>query len=118
VWSKGPWTATLADSYHTGWPTTELALDATSSVPRVSSAGRNRTHFDAFNSLDARLTRAFKLSRGVLDVFVEVTNATSRENPCCVDYETITEPNGTVTYSRDVDSWLPLVPSAGVLWRY
>jgi outer membrane receptor protein involved in Fe transport len=118
VWSKGPWTASLTNSYHAGWPTTELALDPTSEVPRVSSAVRNRADFDAFNSLDARLTRAFTLSRGVLDVFLEVTNATSRENSCCVEYESIAESNGTLTYSRDVDSWLPLVPSAGVLWRY
>ena len=26
VWSKGPWNATLSDSYHTGWPTTVLEV--------------------------------------------------------------------------------------------
>jgi hypothetical protein len=118
VWSKGPWTASLTNSYHSGWPTTSLTLDPTSTVPRVSVSARNRTRFDAFNSLDARVTRTFVLSRGVLDAFIEVTNMTVRENPCCVSYEAIEDTNGTLTYDRDVDSWLPLVPSAGVLWRY
>ena len=65
-----------------------------------------------------RVTRVFALSRGVLDVYAEVTNATSRDNPCCVQYEQRVDANGDTYYQADVDSWLPLVPSAGVLWRY
>jgi outer membrane receptor protein involved in Fe transport len=119
VWSKGPWAVAVTNSYHSGWPTTALALDPTSDIPRVSTADRNRIRFAAFNSLDLRITRTFVLPRGVLDAFVEATNVTSRENPCCVSYESIGEaPDGTLTYQTDVDSWLPLVPSAGVLWRY
>jgi outer membrane receptor protein involved in Fe transport len=118
VWSRGPWTASLANSYHTGWPTTMLAFDPSSPTPRLSSADRNREKLAAFNSLDLRLTRIFVLDRGVLDVFAEVTNATSRDNPCCVEYRAVTAPGGMTTYERHVDSWLPLVPSVGVLWRY
>lgn len=118
VWSKGPWTAALANSYHTGWPTTAFSFDPSAATPQVSSTARNRDRLAAFNSVDFRLTRLFALSRGVLDVFVEVTNATQRENPCCVQYEPYAGVNGETVYARDVDSWLPLVPSAGVLWRY
>ena len=118
VWSSGPWTASLANSYHTGWPTTLLAFEPSSPTPRVSSTGRNHERFAAFNSLDLRVTRTLVLGRGVLDVFAEVTNATSRDNPCCVEYQAVTTPSGETTYEPDVDSWLPLVPSVGVLWRY
>lgn len=118
VWSQGPWTAAVANSYHTGWPTTALALDPASPTPQVSSAARNRNRFAAFNSLDLRVTRVFALSHGALDVFVEVTNATQRENPCCIQYQPRAGANGTTVYTRDLDSWLPLVPSVGVLWRY
>ena len=118
VWSKGPWTASLANSYHSGWPTTPLAFDSASAVPRVSEDVRNSSRFAAFNSLDLRVTRVFALSRGALDVFVEVTNATSRSNPCCVQYEPRVDAAGNLTYEADFDSWLPLVPSAGFLWRY
>ena len=71
-----------------------------------------------YNTLDLRVTRTFALPRGALDVFVEVTNALSRANACCIKYEVTRNPDGTLNYSRDEDSWLPLVPSAGVLWRY
>ncbi len=118
VWSRGPWTASLANSYHSGWPTTPLLFDQQTSAPRLSSDVRNRSRLAAYNSLDLRVTRVFALSLGVLDVFAEVTNATSRENPCCIQYEQRLNPDGTSSIEREVDSWLPMVPSVGVLWRY
>lgn len=118
VWSNGPWTATLANSYHSGWPTTALNFNSSSATPQVSTSFRNRSRLDAFNSLDLRVTRVFALSRGVLEAFVEVTNATSRENPCCVKYEPVFDASGSVSYRVDTDTWLPLVPNVGVMWRY
>lgn len=118
VWSKGPWTVSLANSYHSGWPRTPLRVEFGAGVPRVSSGVRNRDHFGSYNSLDLRVTRVFALSRGVLDVFAEVTNATSKANACCVQYRSHVNESGSVHYESDVDSWLPLVPSVGVLWRY
>jgi hypothetical protein len=35
-----------------------------------------------------------------------------------VDYTVTQNPDGSLRYSRDIDAWLPLVPSIGVLWRY
>jgi outer membrane receptor protein involved in Fe transport len=110
-WSRGPWSATIANSYHTGWPTTALAL-------APASVNRNAERFDFYNTLDARLTRTVALSRGALDVFVEIGNALSRDNPCCKEYEVRRDADGTLRYSHAVNSWLPLVPSIGVLWRY
>ena len=117
VWSKGPWAVSLSNSYHSGWPTTQLSIE---SVPatRVVTEVRNQARLDSFNSLDLRVTRVFALTRGALDVFAEVTNGTSRENPCCVEYEMVTTSNGAVSYRRDTDTWLPLVPNVGFLWRY
>lgn len=118
TWASGPWTATLVNSYHSGWPTTSLTFDPQTGTPSIESSARNRSRFGDFNSLDLRLTRTFILPRGALDVFVELSNATSRENPCCVEYEVRENEDGSISYVRDVDSWLPIVPSAGVLWRY
>jgi hypothetical protein len=116
VWAKGPWSANLNNSFHTGWPTTEL--EVTGNPPQLVLSRRNRARLSDFNTLDLRVTRTFALSHGALDVFVEVNNATSRANECCIKFDVRRNPDGTLTYSRDVDSWLPLVPSAGVLWRY
>jgi outer membrane receptor protein involved in Fe transport len=119
VWTKGPWNVTLTDSFHTGWPTTLLEIsDPTGNDPQIVLSGRNRARFDYYNSLDFRVTRTFVLERGALDVFVEANNALSRENQCCVSFDAKRKEDGTLTYTRDVDSWLPLVPSIGVLWRY
>lgn len=118
TWASGPWTATLINSFHSGWPTTQLSVDPQTGAPRLDFSARNGSRFADYNSLDLRLTRTFIMPRGALDVFVEATNATSRENPCCVEYKVTQNADGSLHYVRDVDSWLPLVPSAGVLWRY
>jgi hypothetical protein len=119
VWSKGPWSATITDSYHTGWPTTVLEVTGTEAGnPQIVLSRRNRARLSDYNTLDMRVTRTFALSRGALDVFVEVNNATSRANECCVHYDVTQNPDGSLNYSREQNSWLPLVPSAGVLWRY
>ena len=119
VWAKGPWSATLTDSFHTGWPTTVLEVNgADAGDPQIVLSRRNRSRLGEYNTLDARVTRTFALSHGALDVFVEVNNALERENACCVKYDVTRNPDGSLNYARDEDSWLPLVPSAGVLWRY
>ncbi|MET0498963.1 MAG: TonB-dependent receptor [Steroidobacteraceae bacterium] len=117
AWTRGPWSATITDSFHTGWPTTLLQLSP-AATPEVSLDARNSSHLSDYNSLDFRVTRTFDLPRGMLDVFVEATNAFSDDNPCCVQYAFKRDANGAQTLDRNVDNWLPLVPSAGVLWRY
>ncbi|MBL8268532.1 TonB-dependent receptor plug domain-containing protein [Steroidobacter sp.] len=119
TWASGPWTATLVNSFHSGWPTTQLAVTSQAGGgPTMDLSARNSTRFDNYNSLDIRVTRTFLLSRGALDVFAEVTNALSRKNPCCVEYTIAQNEDGTPNYVREVNSWLPPVPSLGVLWRY
>lgn len=115
VWSSGPWTATLVDSYHSGWPTTRLEL---AEDPQLALDARNRSRLDFYNALDLRVTRTYALARGALDVFLEINNALSRDNPCCTEYDVTRNADGSLRYSRDDNFWLPLVPSIGVLWRY
>jgi outer membrane receptor protein involved in Fe transport len=118
VWAKGPWTATMINSFHTGWPTTQLQITTASGTPQIVLSERNRSRFRYYNSLDFRVTRTLILPRGALDVFVEASNTFSRRNQCCAEYTVAQNPDGTFDISRNFDSWLPLVPSFGVLWRY
>jgi hypothetical protein len=117
-WVRGPWAATMTNSYHTGWPITTLtqATDP-GGATRIEFGARNAARTDFYNSLDVRVTRTFVLPHGALDVFVEASNALSRENPCCIDYDISTDAAGNVRLEQETDSWLPLVPSIGVLWR-
>jgi outer membrane receptor protein involved in Fe transport len=117
AWVNGPWSVTVADSWHSGWPTTTLALVDSDAGPRVVIGERNARRLGDYHSLDLRIQRTLQLSRGELDVFFEASNVTSRENPCCTEYDLRFE-NGVFRLESDEKHWLPLVPSIGVLWRF
>ena len=114
LWSSGPWQATLAAQFHTGWPVTPIALDTEGNVVLGK---RNGTRYSDFGSVDARVSYQWTLPRGTLTVHGEVTNGFDRRNPCCTDieYEVV---DGTPTLERELRHWLPLVPSVGVLWKF
>jgi outer membrane receptor protein involved in Fe transport len=114
LWSSGPWQATLASQFHTGWPVTPIALDA---VGNVVLGERNGTRYANYGSVDARVSYEWTLSHGTLTVHGEVTNAFNRRNPCCTDIEYAVD-DGTPTLERELRHWLPLVPSVGVLWKF
>jgi hypothetical protein len=68
TWASGPWTATVTDNFHTGWPTTRLSLVTTATGEQDFVIGeRNAQRMDYYNSLDLRLTRTFVLPRGAPD---------------------------------------------------
>ena len=114
LWSSGPWQATLAAQFHTGWPVTPIALDTQGNVVQ---GRRNGARYGDYGSVDARLSYEWTLSRGTLTVHGEVTNAFDRRNPCCTDieYDVV---DGTPTLDRELRHWLPLVPSVGMLWKF
>ena len=118
TWTASPWSATLAATYHTGWPTTPVVLvDTNAASAEIVLGERNSLRYDYFGSLDARVSRDIRVSRGELTVFAEVSNLVDRDNECCVDYSY--EYRGdSVVLERDYRHWLPIVPSIGVLWRY
>jgi outer membrane receptor protein involved in Fe transport len=116
-WTDDPWIATLAATWHSGWPTTSVRLaEPVSTPPEVIVGARNDIRFQDFVSIDARISRRFTLRRGELDAWLEITNLTNRSNACCVDYMVLDDP--TPVLVRDEDNWLPILPSLGVLWRY
>jgi hypothetical protein len=87
------------------------------SSPAVAIGVRNGDRLEAFASLDLRVSRTFPLRIGELTTHAEVTNALNRDNPCCVDYA-VTQDGPPYRLLRDAQSWLPLVPSIGVLWKF
>ena len=110
-WAQGPWYATVAAQYHTGWPVTPVGVDGTGDIV---VGPRNDTRYSHYGSLDARLSHEWVLTRGTLAAHVEVTNALDRRNPCCTDLAY----GDDGSLHRDLRHWLPLVPSVGVLWKF
>lgn len=116
TWTHGGWQATLVGALHTGWPVTAVHLDA-NAQDAVQLGERNSKRFANYASVDVRVSREFSVKRGRLYTFAEVTNALDRRNPCCVDIEA--DPtNGGPQLDREYRNWLPLLPSAGISWRF
>jgi len=121
------WEFGVVANVHSGWPLTELSLVEGGvdedgeplfiAVPGPRNAGRH----DMFASLDVRIARKWRLSRGLLTAFLEVSNLTNRNNPCCLDWD-LGDSEETGEFSseleRGIDYWMPLLPAIGVLWEF
>ena len=94
-----------------------IVTDTTAPDAEIVLGRRNSLRFSHYGSLDARVSRDFKLRYGALNVFAEVTNLLDRGNECCVDWSYAYQ-GDTVVLEHDYRHWLPIVPSIGVLWRY
>lgn len=117
------WSFSAAAVVHTGWPKTLLHAEAVGnpdgSTTLVASAEpRNSRRHALFASLDARASRRFDLPRGDLTAFLEVTNLGNRENPCCTVYSVGFDESGEPLLLASESTWLPIVPSLGIVWRF
>ena len=119
TWADRHWKATLAGSYHTGWPVTPVGVTPGVDGPTASLGPRNATRYADFATVDFRVSRDFQVKYGALNVYAEVTNMLDRRNQCCVDYEFEEEEDGGGDIvDRVYRHWLPLVPAFGVLWTF
>ena len=118
------WEFTLAGQYHTGWPTTdvqaEVVKNADGSVTSRPILGpRNAGRLPAYHRLDLEVRRRFKLSRGTLGVFLEVTNLYAHDNVCCVkEFRYLPQTDGTVRVEADRAYWLRQLPVFGLNWEF
>jgi outer membrane receptor protein involved in Fe transport len=112
------WDWSLAASWHSGWPTTDIALVATEPLPLVAAGRRNARHIGNYARLDARLARRFSFGAdNALTVFLEISNVSNRKNDCCVEYQIETD-TGATLLDVSTRSTLPLIPSVGFTWTF
>ena len=121
-WRGERWEASLAATWHRGWPTTEVELATLEPFPLVdrgqAQRGERRRTTARF---DARVARRFDLgAAGELTAFLEVSNLTKRNNDCCVEYQLEDDDEEVDEVFLDVEprGSLPLIPSVGVLWKF
>jgi len=118
------WTLDLAGAYHSGWPTTSVAATSATapdgSVTILPVLGRrNAARFPAYQRLDLKAGKRFRLEHSTLTAFVEVTNLTGRHNVCCVESFAFTpRADGTVQVDRREGFWLRQLPVAGLIWEF
>jgi hypothetical protein len=114
------WDLSLAGRYHSGWPTTALALAATEPLPLIATGPRNAERLGDYRTLDARIARTFHFEdAGDLTVFLEVSNLFNENNECCIEYE-ITDDDEDAEPILEVEPvhYLPALPSVGFIWRF
>jgi hypothetical protein len=122
-WNWGRWNFSTAGIVRSGWPRTELLtetvinLDGSQQLSAAPSP-RNNSRYRVFQSLDARVSRTFNVSKGELTAFFEVTNLFNRANPCCTRFSLQTDDNGESFVLSTQGNWLPIVPSLGFVWRF
>jgi outer membrane receptor protein involved in Fe transport len=119
-WRNEHWELTLAGTYHTGWPTTEVDLAELEPMPLIGVGTRNAQRLGAYRSIDARVARRFPMeSAGVLTVFLEVNNLLDWRNDCCIEYDVSDEDTpGQPQLELQMTHYLPTVPTLGFTWRF
>jgi outer membrane receptor protein involved in Fe transport len=114
----GSWALGAVLGLHTGWPTTGLTLAESAPGELTAVVGqRNALRLGGYASLDLRARRRVPLRVGALDVFVEVSNAANRSNPCCGDFD-LEEGDDGAYLEHDTDAWLPRLATFGILWQF
>ena len=118
-WQSDPWEIGAAIEVHSGWPTTPLTAtyDPEEEEFFPVPGPRNSENFSTFLVLDLRVSREFAVSKGRLSAFLEVSNVTNRNNPCCVDYDVNDEVSPPVV-DQTFDYWVPIIPAIGILWEF
>ncbi len=124
AWGNESWNFSAAASIHSGWPRTDLTLveagvDADGEPINIAvPTPRNALRLPTFSSVDVRLSRKFKVPRGSLLVFVEISNVLNRRNVCCIEFDLDSDADGNDVLEASEDYWLPLLPAIGVLWEF
>ena len=113
----GHWDFGAVLGYHSGWPTTGLTLEESPAGVTAVVGPRNALRLGDYASLDLRTSRSVPLRVGALDVFFEMSNATNRDNPCCVDFD-LEEEHRRQFLEQETDTWLPRLATFGVLWQF
>jgi outer membrane cobalamin receptor len=112
-WSTNRYDVSIADTFHTGWPTTAVIAEPAAGDTIYSIGPRNGARLGTFNSLDFRIARHNEFAGGNLELFIEVTNLLDKKNICCTDYRTSSDQS----LQPHSVYWLGMVPSVGMLWR-
>ena len=112
AWTRRPWQASAALTWHSGWRRNELIATPTG----LELSPRNSEAWPAYISLDLRAAWSRPLPKGVLDVFAEVDNVTNRGNLCCTTYR-VSGTGTDLALVAENSTWLPRFFLLGVTWQ-
>jgi hypothetical protein len=124
------WMISGAWHIHSGWPFTpqEIAFDTLTVFRGVGEnwplnwreefGPLNSHQLPAYHRLDLRATRRFDLSRGTLDIYVDLFNAYNQANLRSYDYWLEERAGRLMHMEGPQDELLPILPSIGFRWEF
>ncbi len=107
-WRPARWRIGVAAIWHSGWPTTNLITRPLTDTTRLSDGS-----LPDYFSLDLHVARDFALPRSRLEVYFDVSNATSADNVGGYRYSL---ESGSL--EREERQLLPGVPVLGMSWSW
>lgn len=120
LWQRNRWDLSAVLRVHSGWPKTGLLVDPASDPddPTLIFAPRNSSNFAPFATLDLRVGYRAPVRVGEMSLFFELSNASNRRNPCCIDFELEEEGAANPELLQNDEYWFPLLPAIGILWEF
>jgi hypothetical protein len=82
------WQLSVESSYHSGWPTTAISINA---LGQVNPVVRNDRRLDHYMSVDFKAARQWQLGSNALKLELGITNLLNRDNVIGTEYELIDE---------------------------
>jgi hypothetical protein len=115
-WKRG-WSFDLAWIYHSGWPTTAVALDAGSGSPTLGPLNGER--LPEYHRLDLRVAKTWALARGALTAHIDLQNLYDRDNVRGrADFRLVPNESGGVRLDSRTTRWTGIFPSFGLRWSF
>jgi len=121
------WSLNAAWIYHSGWPTTAVSGEVVenpdgSTTIRPVYGPLYEEQLPDYHRLDLRAGRTVELKkRGMIEYFIDVQNLYDRSNVAGYEVDErrfMVDSNGEVIYTPKEDSWLGIIPSFGIRWRF
>ncbi len=121
------WSLNAAWIYHSGWPTTAVSGEVVAgpdggTTIRPVYGPLYEEQLADYHRLDLRAGRTVELKkRGMIEFFIDVQNLYDRANAAGYEVDERrfeVTPGGEVIYTPKEDSWLGIIPSFGVRWRF
>ncbi len=119
------WNVNMAWIYHTGWRTTPLEL--VESIGSDGAAGYEilpgpffSNRLSAYHRMDLRINRqVFINQRRGFELYLDIANLYNRKNQRGYsEIQLALDENGQAFIDREEDTWLPILPSFGLTWRF
>jgi hypothetical protein len=117
-WDHKRWRYSGAFNWHSGWPYTPITIRNVGGTDIAKLGERNSQRFGNYSSLDLMARYRVPWLGGTLDAYLELHNVLDRHNECCRSFAVAAAPGGSRSIEVETDSWLGIVPIAGVDWRF